>query len=184
MTCIVGMIDGKKVLIGADSAGVAGLDITVRKDPKVFVTGDFVIGCTSSFRMIELLQFSLKVKERNDKDVYEYMCTDFIKGVRKCFRKGGYLQKFTAGDERGGVFLVGYEGRLFKIGSDFQVGEPSDDFDSCGCGQDYALGSLETTRDMDITPEQKIRTALKIASKRSGGVRPPFIFKSIEYGIF
>ncbi len=173
------MIDGNKVTIGADSAGVSGLDITVRKDPKVFINGDFVIGCTSSFRMIELLQFSLKVKERNDKEVYEYMCTDFIKGVRKCFRKGGFLQKFKDGDDQGGQFLVGYQGRLFKIGGDFQVGEPMDDFDSCGCGQDYALGSLETTEGTSLTPEERIRVALEISSKRSGGVRPPFIFKTI-----
>jgi hypothetical protein len=95
------MLKKGKVVIGAESAGVSGLDITIRKDPKVFITGEFIIGCTSSFRMIELLQFSLKVKERGDKDIYEYMCTDFINGVRKCFKKGGYIQKFTAGDEKG-----------------------------------------------------------------------------------
>ena len=38
MTCIVGYLDKKtkKVTIGGDSAGVAGLDITIRKDEKVF----------------------------------------------------------------------------------------------------------------------------------------------------
>ena len=36
MTCIVGYLDKKtkKVTIGGDSAGVAGLDITIRKDEK------------------------------------------------------------------------------------------------------------------------------------------------------
>lgn len=179
MTCIVGMIDNKKVIIGADSAGVAGLDITVRKDPKVFIVGDFIIGCTTSFRMLELLQFSLKVKDRDDKEIYEYMCTDFIKAVRKCFRKGGFLQKFKDGDEMGGIFLVGYQGRLFKIGSDFQVGESTDYFDSCGCGEDYALGSLETTNDSDMKPKARVLKALEVASKRSGGVRPPFVIKTI-----
>lgn len=178
MTCIVGMINGKRVTIGADSAGVAGLDVTVRKDPKVFITGDFVIGCTSSFRMIELLQFSLKVKERGDKPVYEYMCTDFIKGVRKCFRKGGFLQKTKDGEDQGGLFLVGYEGRLFKIGGDFQVGEAHEDFAAVGCGEDYAIGSLCTTRDMILTVEERITKALEVAAERSGGVRPPFVIKT------
>ena len=65
MTCIVGMLNKGKVIIGADSAGVSGLDVQIRKDPKVFITGEFVIGCTTSFRMIELLQFSLKIKPQN-----------------------------------------------------------------------------------------------------------------------
>jgi len=183
MTCIVGMISGNKVTIGADSAGVSGLDITIRKDPKVFTTGEFVIGCTSSFRMIELLQFSLKVKERGDKEVYEYMCTDFIKGVRKCFRKGGYLQKYTSGDDKGGQFLVGYQGRLFKIDNDFQVGESVDDYDSCGCGESYAFGSLYNTEpdraNVLYTTDDRITRALETAEKFSGGVSAPFIIKSI-----
>jgi hypothetical protein len=184
MTCIVGMLHDGKVSIGADSAGVAGLDITIRKDPKVFKTGDFLIGCTSSFRMIELLQFSLKVKERGDKEIYEYMCTDFINGVRKCFKKGGYIQKFSAGDEKGGSFLVGYEGRLFKIGNDFQVGESSENYDSVGCGEDYAKGSLfESTSSRNVgtsfSTEDRITRALETAEKFSGGVQGPFIIKTI-----
>ena len=184
MTCIVGMIDGNKVTIGADSAGVSGLDITVRKDPKVFINGDFIIGCTSSFRMIELLQFSLKVPDRGEKEVYEYMCTDFIKAVRKTFRKGGYLQKAKDGDDQGGLFLVGYEGRLFKIGGDFQVGESVEDYEACGCGQDYALGSLyESSRertDVVYNEETRIIRALETAEKFSGGVQSPFIIRSIN----
>lgn len=178
MTCIVGMLKNGKVVIGADSAGVSGLDITIRKDPKVFITGEFIIGCTSSFRMIELLQFSLKVKERVDKDIYEYMCTDFIDAVRKCFKAGGYIQKQTDGDEKGGVFLVGYQGRLFKIHQDFQVGESELDYESVGCGEDYAKGSLYNTEPqrttMEFTVEDRIYRALETAERFSGGVRAPF----------
>ena len=134
--------------------------------------------------MIELLQFSLKVKERGEKEVYEYMCTDFIKGVRKCFRKGGYLQKYTSGDDKGGQFLVGYQGRLFKIDNDFQVGESMDNYDSCGCGEPYALGSLyetDTSRNQDIySAEERIIRALETAEKFSGGVSSPFIIKSTK----
>ena len=55
MTCIVGLInkENKSVTIGGDSSGLAGSDLTIRKDPKVFKNGDFIFGCTSSsFRMI------------------------------------------------------------------------------------------------------------------------------------
>ena len=181
MTCIVGMLNGNGVTIGADSAGVSGTALVIRKDPKVFINGDFLIGCTSSFRMIQLLQYSLKVEKRPTKmDVHEYMCTTFIDSVRKTFKDGGYLQKETDGEEKGGLFLVGYEGRLFKIDTDFQVGESFDGFESVGCGDDFALGSLCTTRGiLDMSVEERITLALKVASERSSGVRPPFILKTI-----
>lgn len=183
MTCIVGMIDNKRVIMGGDSAGVSGLHVTIRKDPKVFIVGDFLIGCTTSFRMIELLQFSLKVKERGEMDVYEYICTDFINAVRKCFTKGGYLQKFTSGDEKGGEFLVGYQGRLFKISTDFQVGESAEPYEACGSGEDYAKGSLYESSpertDTNLLPKYRIIRALETAVKFNAGVRPPFLIKEI-----
>lgn len=174
MTCIVGFIDkkNKSVVIGADSAGVSGLDVTVRKDEKVFKNGEFVIGCTSSFRMIQLLRFSFTPPKVYDKEIYEYMCTDFVNEIRKCFDTGGYLQKYSAGDEKGGTFLVGYKDRLFKIGEDFQVAEALQGYDACGCGVNYALGSMFNTQEKSV--KNIVANALKCAENFSGGVRAPF----------
>jgi hypothetical protein len=94
MTCIVGLIDNGKVWMGGDSAGVSGLDVTVRKDPKVFKNGDFLIGYTSSFRMGQLLRFKFNppkyYAEQHNNDEYQYMCTDFIEAIRICLKAGGY----------------------------------------------------------------------------------------------
>ena len=178
MTCIVGYIDkkNKKVIIGADSAGVSGLDITLRRDEKVFKNEDFVIGCTSSFRMIQLLRFSFKPPKVYDKDIYEYMCTDFINSVRKCFEEGGFLKKYNEGDELGGTFLVAYKDRLFKVCNDFQVSESLAIYDACGCGENYALGSIYSTSKSNS--ESIVTDALKCAENFSGGVRSPFIILS------
>lgn len=177
MTCIVGYVDNKtkKVTIGGDSAGVAGSTITIRKDTKVFKVGDFIIGCTSSFRMIQLLRFSLILPEIKTEDIFEYMCTDFINSVRECFKNGGYLQKHTDGDEKGGIFLVAYKSRLFKVDSDFQVGESLNGIDATGCGEDYALGSLYTLSKENITPKDKCLMALESAAFYSTAVCRPFI---------
>jgi len=174
MTCIVGFIDkkNKKAIIGADSAGVSGLDITIRKDKKVFKVGEFIIGCTSSFRMIQLLQFSFTPPKVYDKDIYEYMCTDFINTVINCFKEGGYLQKYSDGDEKGGTFLVAYKDRLFKVSDDFQVGEATQGYDACGCGDSYALGSIFNTNKTNANTI--VLEALKTAEYFSGGVCEPF----------
>jgi hypothetical protein len=176
MTCIVGLIDNKNksVLIGGDSAAVSDSNIFIRKDAKVFKNCDFVIGCTSSFRMIQLLRYSFKPPKVESKDVYEYMCTDFINAVRECFKEGGYLQKYTDGDERGGTFLVGYKNRLFKVENDFQVAENMNGIDACGCGQDFALGALYSLVKHNISTNDKILKALEAAEFLGNGVRRPF----------
>lgn len=181
MTCIVGMIDRKsnKVIIGGDSLSSTNYFISSRKDPKVFKNGDFLFGCTASFRMMQLLRFSFRppiIKEGID--IYEYMCTDFIDAVRECFSKGGFLQKEQTGEEAGGQFLVGYEDRLFIIDNDFQVGETYDEFNSVGCGSDFALGCMYLLRDKKIPIENKIRQALEAAEHFSPFVKQPFIVET------
>lgn len=175
MTCIVGYRDteNNRVVMGADSAGSTSYEIRIRKDTKIFKNGDFVIGCTSSFRMIQILRFSFKPPEVGDKDIYEYMCTDFVDAVRESFSNGGYLYKSNE-VEKGGIFLIAYKDRLFCIESDFQVGEVYDTFNSVGCGDSYALGAMHVIKDRKMQAEKKVIKALESASYFSTGVRPPF----------
>lgn len=177
MTCIVGCVDKKtkKVIIGGDSAGIEGLDITIRKDEKVFKVDNFIFGCTTSFRMIQLLRFSFKPPEIKQKDIYEYMCTDFINTVRECFREGGYLQRYSEGDDKGGIFLVAYKNRLFRVDADFQVAENLNGLDAIGCGANYAIGALHILSKQDISINEKILKSLETATYYSAGVSKPFI---------
>jgi hypothetical protein len=48
-----------------------------------------------------------------------------------------------------------------------------------GCGAEFCNGSLHSTQNMSIGPEQRVRMALEAASFHSIGVKPPFIIKSI-----
>jgi ATP-dependent protease HslVU (ClpYQ) peptidase subunit len=160
MTCIVGIIDKKtnKVYMGGDSAGVGGrLDIRIRKDPKVFIRGPFIIGFTTSFRMGQLLmsdeRFSIR-QQKNDEPDYDYMVSAFIPAVQSIFRKGGWINEKEK-VLKGGTFLVGYKGRLYCVDTDFQVSEDIDDFNSCGSGEDYALGSLYSTEALDMKPADR-----------------------------
>lgn len=180
MTCILGIVDtgNKKVWIGADSAGVGNYDLTIRKDVKVFKNGDFLIGCTSSFRMIQLLRFKFKIPHLKDMEIYEFMCTDFIDAVRKCFQDNGYMQKTTQGEDRGGTFLVGYKDRLFYIEGDFQVGESHIGIDACGCGANFAIGSsyalMHQTATNTTAIDHIVGCGLRAAEEFSAGAAGPF----------
>jgi ATP-dependent protease HslVU (ClpYQ) peptidase subunit len=172
MTCIVGILDNGNVYIGGDSAGVSVSDMRIRADEKVFRNGDFIFGFTSSFRMGQLLRYSF-TPPKHDKDIetYKYMVSVFVEAVRLCLKDGGYTV-VSNNEESGGTFLVGYDGRLFGIDSDFQVSEQVCNYDAIGCGGSIALGSLYSTSEMP--PEKRIIQALKASEQFNSAVRGPF----------
>lgn len=175
MTCIVGIASAGKVYVGADSAGVdtGRYALTVRADRKVFRNGEFIMGFTSSFRMGQLLAFAFNPpKPREGVDLFTYMVTDFVNAARDCLKLGGYASRVNE-EERGGEFLVGCRGRIFRICSDYQVAENSSGYDACGCGDLIALGSLFSTSHLD-DPNNRISEALTAAERFSAGVRGPF----------
>jgi hypothetical protein len=167
MTCIVGLVDKGTVYMGGDSAGVAGLSITIRSDEKVFLNGPFIMGFTTSFRMGQLLRYKFNPPTRTvDQDDMKYLVTDFIDAVRKCFTDNGFGTAST-----GGNFLLGYNGKLYSVDSDFQIGIPKSPFDAVGSGADLALGAMHVLKGK---PEDRINKALEAASAYNAGVAPPF----------
>ena len=178
MTCIVGFVEGNTVWMGSDSAGVSGLTLTVRADRKVFRNGPMLFGFTSSFRMGQLLRYALKVPHREpDIDVELYMATTFVDAVRECLKSHGFATKENE-HESGGTFLVGYQGRLFCIESDYQVALALDGYDSCGCGSDFARGAMFATS--ELHGSDRIEIALRAAERGSAGVRGPFHHESLS----
>lgn len=179
MTCIVGFVKDGTVWIGGDSAGVAGWDIRTRMDPKVFVKGQFIYGYTSSFRMGQLLQYAFTPPARErDEDVRAYMYGRWIESVRKCFKDHGYASVVNNVDH-GGNFLVGYEGLLFEVEGDFQIGEYSEPYNAVGCGAHYALGACHALAAEIDDPSRLIERALETAEHFSAGVRAPFIIETL-----
>lgn len=169
MTAIVGLVENGEVFMGGDSAGVSGFSISVRADQKVFHNGPFLFGFTSSFRMGNLLKYKFSPpKQTVHQDDMQYLCTDFIDAIRACFKDNGYGK-----EDKGGTFLVGYNGNLYTIYDDFQVGQDVCNFDAVGCGSDLALGSLYSTKHMP--PMDRVYLALEAAAHFSGGVSAPFI---------
>lgn len=174
MTAIVGIAEDGKVWIGGDSAGVGGLSMQTRTDPKVFLNGEFVFGYSTSFRMGQLLEyeFSPPMPIEGESGM-AYMVRRFIPCVKDCLSLGGF-QAVENGQDSGGTFLVGYRGQLYEIESDYQVARVRQGYHACGCGDDLALGSLHTTAQLGLRPEERIEMALSAAAEFSAGVRGPF----------
>lgn len=178
MTCIVGIEDGEFVYMGGDSAGAAGYDLSIQVEPKVFQVGKFLIGYTSSFRMGQILQYNLSVKPQEQESDFAYMVSVVVEAVRDTLKQHGYSH-VENNVEEGGVFLIGYNGRLYVIQDDFSVLHRSDRFNAVGCGASYALASMWEHVAAQDNPEHAITEALKCAEHFSCGVRGPFVVKRI-----
>ena len=173
MTCVVGLEHEGRVWIGGDSAGVAGTSITLRSDTKVWAAGGWAFGFTTSFRMGQILRYSLRLPDVDTWDLDAFMATRFIDEVRGALSRGGWVHT-EQGRESGGTFLVGTAGRLYQVDSDFQIGRSLDGYDAVGCGQDLALGSLYTSTGLYQEPEVLITVALEAAAHHYSAVARPF----------
>ncbi|WFB05832.1 hypothetical protein LRS74_01440 [Streptomyces sp. LX-29] len=174
MTVIVGLVHHGRVHLGGDSAGVAGLSIAVRRDPKIFRNGPYAMGFTTSFRMGQLLHHAFKApKPKGDLD--RFMTTVFVDRLRTCLKAGGWSRKDSE-QEQAGTFLVGIHGRLFAVYDDYQIAEPADGYTAVGCGGELALGALHATAGLGLKPRERLARALAAAGHHSAGVCGPFSY--------
>lgn len=181
MTCIAGFIENKsgKVFIGGDSAGVGGYSLSIRKQPKVFRVDEFIFGYTSSFRMGQIIEHYFSTPEKTEgMDDFAYMVKRVVPHIKSLFRDHGYGTE-KDGEFIGGVFLIGYNSRLYEIQSDFQVGENISMVNGVGCGDDLAMGAMSALEDSGLSGKDIVMKALKIAESMSAGVRGPFHIVSL-----
>lgn len=213
MTCVIGIADGERVVMGADSLGASGWDMTIRRDRKLFrlygerkigehrIVEPFLIGFTDSFRMGQLLHHKLEIPALPPPDgdhEERWLVGDFTDAVRKCLKNGGFARK-TEEVEKAGAFLIGWRGRVWEMGSDYQVGEPRRSvwrgwsFAAVGSGFAYALGAVNALEGatrrppgdlsdhghaldkLQWTADQVVLEALRVSSEHSAGVSPPFV---------
>ena len=183
MTCIVGYIDSNTNItyLGGDSMGSNGYSHDTYENAKIFHCKIFpkvIIGGTTSFRHLDLLQYSKDLFPELDtyKNVeinHEYMVNEFIPRIYTLFSTKIYSENTK---NCGAEFIVGVPGKLFKIQADFSVLEPINNFLSVGSGSISALGSLYTTSKYytNTNPIDHIKFALESAENNVEGVFHPF----------
>lgn len=183
MTCIVGLVKKDTVWIGGDSAGTASnMHQRVRADKKVFIRGEFIFGFCGSFRMGQLLQYTLKLpKHPAGKPDFKYLVNEFIDAVRDCIMTENKKAGSKKDEELYPYFLFGYRGQLYGVQGDYQVSKPEEGFDAVGSGADIAMGAMHASTKVS-DPKKRIIMALEASAKNNAAVRPPFHVLSLKNG--
>jgi len=183
VTAIVGLEHLGAVYIGGDSAAIETdtMMISVLKDEKVFIDDSdrFIMGFSGSYRVGQLLRYSMKIPDPPPGDRMHYMVNAFIDTFRHMVKSKGVLTSNTGTDQQDAEVIVGLDGLLYVIDSDFQVNRPKLGYFAIGIGGPIAMGAMYATKKSRMKPEKRITLALKAAAEHNASVRPPFhILKS------
>ena len=156
--------------MGGDNMASDGCRLDMYNRPKVFLKKDFIIGYTTSFRMGQLLEHVWDPPENKDNTSdMDYLVKDVLPSLINVFEKNKYLQTKSedgiTGQSYGGIFLLAYKNRLYRISEDFAIIETVRNYCSCGCGEDYANGAMEAMTLNGWFDEHSAEDIIKLALK-------------------
>ena len=114
-------------------------------------------------------------------DLDEWMF-DSMEDIRRLLNEHGASkhdnsQQCTANGDSQSIVVV--RGRAYSCGSCFSFFRPSTGYTAIGSGEPFALGSLATTRELEIDAESRVRLALESAERHNNGVLGPFTVKFV-----
>lgn len=162
MTCIVGLIDNKgKIWMGGDSAATSNaLDKWTLPIPKVFKKGEYLIGCSGDYRVVqEIYNLNYISLDTQSPDSFQHVSAELVP----------YLQTIIGGSDF--HLLIGYRHQLFEVFSEGSVIQNRKSYAAVGSGTPYALGALANSSG---NPRKRIEKALAAAESHNAGVGGPF----------
>ena len=182
MTCIVGVVDEGRVILGADSAG-SGKENEIYSLPerKVFARGPYLFGITGSYRLGEVLHFKTELPELpKQHDLKRFLVHELVPAVADAVLKNhcAHEGREILGPRTG--FLLGVRGSLWCIISDLTVFQAGS-FASMGSGRLRAYPALHALEAAGVTPaKRRLELALEATYAYTSDVRGPWQFVESE----
>lgn len=192
MTCIVAIVENDIVYMAGDrfiTDGNWGKSVDGSpKIAKIPALGrfEFLLGVAGNGRACDVV-LNLEIQDWHaishmKRDDPERNVRGLLVGsIRKGLKNYGTMMKDEDGQDKGCSVLVGHQGMLFDIDSNFGVQVHTCDYAAIGSAKEYALGSLATTNLMPIPPKDRLMLALGAAQKHNITCVEPFDL--LELGI-
>lgn len=157
MTLIAAWKDKNQVWMAGDSGAFDGSSVIVSAEPKVWKTGDGLVGVSGSFRVMDLLRKS---------------------GIGDPYKIRDFLLSKTSEpgfpEEPDWEVLVANKKGIFSIGSDFAVLKSTNNYGATGAAVDAALAALFVLeRDKTLVPKKRLELVVNAAITHTTNARPP-----------
>jgi ATP-dependent protease HslVU (ClpYQ) peptidase subunit len=181
MTCIVGITDGKRIVMGADSAASTtdNPEIYSFATEKIFTTGEYVVGVCGSYRAGQIVRWEMDWPEPPEPgvDIEGFMVREVVKAISQAL----VANRFKGATEGTRVpqFMIGLRGRLFTLTGDESVGSLKAPWMAIGSGRHSAYGALHVLAAFELELEDKVRRTLGAAQSQVANVREPFHLLSV-----
>jgi hypothetical protein len=176
MTCIVGISDGKRIVMGGDSAASTtdNPEIYSFSISKVFAKGEYLIGICGSYRAGQIARWKMDWPEppAAAADLEKFMVLEVVPAIQRNLVDAGFAGP-TEGT-RAAQFMIGLRGQLFTTAGDFTVGAQILPWQAIGSGRHHAYGALHVLADLELPLEDKVQRALGAAQRYVSNVREPF----------
>lgn len=168
MTTIIGVEYANRCVVLGDSRIVGDSKIYSHPEMvKVVTNGNYLVGVAGDVRALQVVLHTWKppvllVKEKTD--LFKFMVNKVAPSLKQLLTDAGLLDSKSAEKEFEISVIIGLNGNLFEIDSDFAVSRNSDGYYAIGTGGDYALGALYA----GANPEQAADIAAINDSKTAG----------------
>lgn len=158
MTTIIGITDGRTMVLAGDKIASDGSTSVISLTPKVYRLGDSVVmGFAGSWRGGEIAVEAVNGLEVDGPDCN---ISDITTAIGEAWREADFKNEDT-------TFLIGYSGQWFEIQPDLGHVEIWGEYHAIGSGSQFALGSLYTAPE-GITARQRVARAFEAAHKWTG----------------
>jgi ATP-dependent protease HslVU (ClpYQ) peptidase subunit len=172
MTTIVGVQTADGCLIASDSRVAEGGKVYTHPDMvKAVERSSYIIGGAGDYRALQVVLHGWQppiVSAKAKQNLYEFVINKVAPSLKATLTEAGIdFGKSSDGDDKFELQLImGINGTLFELDSDFAVAMNDTGLYAIGSGGDYALGALHAGA--------AVLDAMRIAAVNNNGTSAPF----------
>ena len=172
MTTIVGVQSADSCVIASDSRVAEGGKVYTHPEMvKAVERGSYIIGGAGDYRALQVVLHGWSpplVTAKAKTNLYEFVINKVAPSLKTPLTEAGI--EFTKSSDNDDKFelqlILGINGTLFEIDSDFAVAMNDNNFYGIGSGGDFALGALHAGA--------SVLDAMRIAAINNNGTSAPF----------
>jgi ATP-dependent protease HslVU (ClpYQ) peptidase subunit len=172
MTTIVGVQYEDSCVIASDSRVAEGGKVYTHPEMvKAVERGSYIIGGAGDYRALQVVLHGWSpplVTAKAKTNLYEFVINKVSPSLKATLQEAGI--EFTKSSDNDDKFelqlIIGINGTLFEIDSDFAVAMNDNNFYGIGSGGDFALGALHAGA--------AVLDAMRIAAINNNGTSAPF----------